>query len=68
MEDELILVEDIIGSKTKGKKPLLPISRSTGLAGVKDGIFPKPVRLGERRIAWFKSDIIEYIEKIKRER
>ena len=32
--------------------PLIPVSRSTWLAGVKSGRFPKSVRLGPRTVAW----------------
>jgi len=35
---------------------VIPVSRSTWLAGVKSGTFPQPVRLG-RRVAWRASDI-----------
>ncbi len=34
-----------------------PVSRSTWWAGVKEGRFPKPVRLTERTSAWRRSDI-----------
>jgi len=32
--------------------PLIPVSRSTWWAGVKDGRFPTPVKLGPRTTAW----------------
>jgi predicted DNA-binding transcriptional regulator AlpA len=35
----------------------LPISRSSLLEGVKNGIYPKPVKLGARCVAWRESDI-----------
>jgi prophage regulatory protein len=31
---------------------LIPVSRSTWLAGVKSGRFPAPVKLGPRIVAW----------------
>lgn len=68
MEDEFIEITDIIGSKKKGIKPLIPVSRSTWFAGVKDGVFPKPIRLGERRTVWLKSELLAFIEKLKAER
>ncbi len=36
---------------------LIPVSRSTFLAGVRDGRFPKPVKLTTRCTAWRVSDI-----------
>ena len=31
---------------------LVPVSRSTWYRGVKSGIYPRPVRLSERTVAW----------------
>jgi len=36
---------------------IIPVSRSTWLAGVKEGRFPKPVKLGKRALAWRMADI-----------
>jgi prophage regulatory protein len=36
-------------------------SRSTLLNRVKDGTFPAPVRLSQRRIAWLESDVMNWI-------
>jgi predicted DNA-binding transcriptional regulator AlpA len=55
---KLLRLPDIIGSKSKGIQALLPVSRSTFLNGVKQGIFPKPVNnLGGKICAWRSSDI-----------
>lgn len=40
----------------------IPISKSTWWAGVKDGRFPKPVKLGARVTAWRAEDILRLIE------
>lgn len=40
----------------------IPISKSTWWAGVKDGRFPKPVKLGPRITAWRVEDIRQLIE------
>ncbi|MCU7876789.1 MAG: AlpA family phage regulatory protein [Candidatus Thiodiazotropha sp. (ex Lucinoma borealis)] len=37
--------------------PIYPVSRSTWWNGVKDGRFPKPVKLGPRTTAWRVEDI-----------
>ncbi|MFY8018041.1 MAG: helix-turn-helix transcriptional regulator [Inhella sp.] len=31
---------------------VFPVSRSTWYQGVKEGRYPKPIRLSERRVAW----------------
>lgn len=41
----------------------IPVSSSTWWAGVKDGRFPKPIKLGPRITAWRVEDIRALIEK-----
>jgi predicted DNA-binding transcriptional regulator AlpA len=41
---------------------IFPIGRSTWWQGVKDGRFPKPIKLGERTTAWKVEDIKTLIE------
>ena len=41
---------------------VVPVSRSTWLAGVKTGRFPRPMKLGPRVTAWRRKDILELIE------
>ncbi len=41
-----------------------PVSKSTWWNGVKDGRFPKPVKLTERTTAWRVSDIHALIESL----
>lgn len=40
----------------------IPVSKSTWWAGIKDGRFPKPVKLGPRITAWRVEDIRVLIE------
>lgn len=41
----------------------IPVSKSTWWAGVKDGRFPAPVKLGPRITAWRVADIRALIDK-----
>ena len=41
----------------------IPVSKSTWWAGIKDGRYPKPVKLGPRITAWRVEDIRALIEK-----
>lgn len=43
----------------------VPTSRSGWYQGVKDGKYPKPVRLGARAVAWKRSDIDRLIESLQ---
>ncbi|NCO03584.1 MAG: AlpA family phage regulatory protein [Alphaproteobacteria bacterium] len=40
---------------------VFPVSKSTWWAGVKDGRYPKPVKLGPKMTAWRVEDIKELI-------
>lgn len=56
----------IIGDK-KSEPPipaLLPISRSSFYAGVKEGRYPQPLRLGKRCAVWRAAEIYAYIESV----
>jgi predicted DNA-binding transcriptional regulator AlpA len=54
----------IVGDSKRGIEPLLPVGRSTFLAGVKSGKYPKPVKLGERTTAWKKADILALLDSV----
>jgi predicted DNA-binding transcriptional regulator AlpA len=41
---------------------IFPIGRSTWWQGVKDGKYPKPVKLGQRTTAWKVEDIKDLID------
>jgi predicted DNA-binding transcriptional regulator AlpA len=43
---------------------IIPISRSAWWAGVKNGRFPKPAKIGPRTSAWWASDIAAVLESI----
>ena len=45
-------------------QPLIPISRTSWLDGVKSGKFPKPVKLGARSVAWKAEDIRALVERL----
>ncbi|WP_293779727.1 AlpA family transcriptional regulator [uncultured Oxalicibacterium sp.] len=44
---------------------ILPVSRATFYAGIKDGRYPSPVKLGPRAVAWRLSDIDAYINSLE---
>ncbi len=45
----------------------IPIGKSTWWQGVKNGKFPKPVKLGERTTAWRVEDIKDLIEQFSKQ-
>lgn len=46
---------------------LIPISRSAWYAGIQEGRYPKPVKLGSRASAWAVEDIDKLIQRLKQE-
>jgi prophage regulatory protein len=44
----------------------VPVSRSAWWAGIQEGRFPAPVKLGPRTTAWRAEDIRELIERLGR--
>lgn len=43
--------------------PIIPVKKTTWWNGVRDGRYPKPVKLGERITAWRVEDIRDLIAK-----
>lgn len=62
----LLRLKNIIGNpKVDPPIPaLIPISRTSWLNGVKSGIYPQKIHLGERTVAWRADDIYELINRL----
>jgi hypothetical protein len=59
-------LSQIVGNP-KAEPPIpaiIPVGKSTWWQGVKDGRFPKPVKLGPRTTAWRVSDIRALIDEL----
>ena len=59
--DSFLRIKQIIGTKTT--TGIIPISKSSWWAGVKEGRFPQPIKLGKRTTVWRMSDIRQLVEK-----
>lgn len=62
-ETGFLRLPQIIGN-AKAKPPMpaiIPVSKSTWWQGVKEGRFPKPVKLGPRVTAWRVEEIVALI-------
>lgn len=55
MSKRFLRLQQIVG--TKSSPGPIPISKSAWWAGVKDGRFPKPIKLGPRTTVWDEEDI-----------
>lgn len=51
----------IIGDAKRGIPAVVPVSKTTWWAGIKEGRFPKPVKLGPRTTAWRVEDILRLV-------
>lgn len=60
-EAGFLLINQIVKVPGMSGLPLIPMSRSSWLAGVKAGKYPQPVKLGSRRTAWRVEDIKRFI-------
>ena len=56
-ETGFLRLPQIIGNPKAGTPPIIPVKKTTWWIGVKSGRFPKPVRLGNRSVAWRVEDI-----------
>lgn len=63
-ETGFLRLRQILGDEgaTPPIPPLIPVKKSTWWAGVKDGRFPRPVKLGPRTTVWRVEDIRRLIE------
>ena len=61
-ETGFLRITHILGNPKTNTPPIIPVSKSTWWAGVKEGRFPKPVKLGPNTTVWRVSDILELID------
>jgi prophage regulatory protein len=63
-ETGFLRIWDIVGDKKRKTPALIPIGRTTFLNRVKEGIYPKPVRISDRTVAWKVEDIRALINEL----
>lgn len=63
-EYRLLRLSEIIGSKKKGIPPIIPVSRTTWLVGIKEGRYPQPVKVGRSAVAWRESDVLALLARL----
>jgi len=66
-ETGFIKLETVVGNPKKGIPALIPIGRTSWYRGVRDGRYPKPVRLGPRTSAYQVSSIRALIASLEAE-
>jgi len=65
-ESGFLRIKQILGDKNElpPVQPIFPVSKSSWWAGVKDGRYPKPVKLGPKTTAWKVSDIRNLLDSV----
>lgn len=65
--EKLLTMNDLTGHRAtprrQASRGIIPYTKPTIYKMMEDGQFPKPIRLGERRVAWRESDILEWLDK-----
>ncbi len=59
--ERLLRIKDIVGDKSRGVSGIIPISKSSWWAGVAEGKFPAPIKLGARTTCWRETDVLALI-------
>jgi len=59
-------LREIIGDRKLGIPGIVPVSKAAWYAGIKEGRYPKPVKLSEKTAAWRASDIEVLVERLSK--
>jgi predicted DNA-binding transcriptional regulator AlpA len=57
-------IREIIGDRKQGIAGIIPVSKASWYAGITEGRFPKPVKLGKKTAAWRSEDIDALVERL----
>ena len=63
-EDGFVRVNQILGDTRKGIAPFLPISRAHWFQGIKEGMYPRGIKLSQRVTVWRAQEIRALLEKL----
>jgi hypothetical protein len=63
-EKGFMRLKQILGDKKTNTPAIIPVGRTTFLNNVKSGLYPQPVKLGVRTVAWKVEDIRALIEQM----
>ena len=57
-------LSQVIGCKKENIPAIIPVSRAVWFKGMASGLYPKPVKISTRRVAWKRSDIEALIKRL----
>jgi len=64
-ETGYLRLPQIIGNRKTNTPPIIPVCKSTWYNGIKEGRYPKPVRISKASIAWKVEDIRQLVENME---
>ena len=59
-----VRIDQIIGNPEKGFVPVIPVKKATWWKGVKEGVFPRPLKILPQVTVWRAEDILAYIASV----
>ncbi|WP_198013920.1 helix-turn-helix transcriptional regulator [Desulforegula conservatrix] len=65
VKEKYMTIHMILGNPNKGIPAVIPVSRRKWLKGVESGIYPKPVRVSSRSLAWKAKDIERLVKELE---
>lgn len=63
-EDSLLRLKQIIGDAKQGIPAILPISKTAFYRGIREGVYPAPLKLTARTAVWRVADIKALLSKV----
>ncbi|MBK8814866.1 MAG: AlpA family phage regulatory protein [Methylococcaceae bacterium] len=60
----LVKLSQLLGCRETNTPPIIPVSRATFYRRIESGDYPKPIKLGQRSVAWRVEDIRELLTKL----
>ena len=60
----LYRIAEVIGDRKRDIKGVIPMGRTAWYKGIKEGRYPRPVKISERSVAWKSEDIDALVARI----
>ena len=64
--DGFVRVNQIIGDTRQGIAPFFPVSRSQWFAGIRQGVYPKGIKISKRVTVWRADEIRKMVDQMSR--
>ena len=62
--DGFVRINQVIGDSKKGIAPFFPVSRSQWFLGIRQGLYPRGIKVSDRVTVWRAQDIRKLVDEI----